>query len=60
MRLMDRTVEHIIIEITPEMKKRIQELNQSVMDDMSKVSDIASQSIEMQNASMIAAVELGN
>lgn len=59
MKLMDRRVEHIIIEVTPEMVQRVQELNQAAMKDMKKISDIAKQSIEMQNASMLAAKELG-
>lgn len=59
MQLMDRRVEHIIIEVTPEMVRRVQELNQAAMKDMKKISDIANQSIEMQNASMLAVKELG-
>lgn len=60
MRLMDRKVERFILRTTPEMKNRLQELDQSVMNDMKKVSDIATQSMELQTASLIAATELGN
>lgn len=59
MKLMDRRVEHIIIEVTPEMMQRVQELNQAAIKDMKKISDIAKQSMEMQNASMLAAKDLG-
>lgn len=59
MKLMDRRVEHIVIEVTPEMVQRVQELNQAAMEDLKKISDITKQSIEMQNASMLAAKELG-
>jgi len=58
MKLMDRRVEHIIIEVTPEMMQRVQELNQAAIKDMKKISDIAKQSMEMQNASMLAAKDL--
>lgn len=60
MRLMDRKVERFVISITPEMKERIQELDQSVLNDMKKVSSIATQSMELQTACMMAATELGN
>ena len=60
MRLMDRKIERFIIRTTPEMKERIQELDQSVMNDMKKVSNIATQSMELQTACMMAATELGN
>lgn len=60
MRLMDKKIEQIIIEITPEMRQRLQELNQSVMNDMKRVSGIASQSMELQTACIIAATKLGN
>ena len=57
---MDRKIERFIIRTTPEMKERIQELDQSVMNDMKKVSNIATQSMELQTACMMAATELGN
>ena len=44
---MDKRVEHIIIEVTPEMMQRVQELNQAAMEDMKKINDIVKQSIEM-------------
>ena len=47
MKLMDKRVEHIIIEVTPEMMQRVQELNQAAMEDMKKINDIVKQSIEM-------------
>lgn len=59
MKLMDRKVEHIVIEVTPEMVQRVQELNQAAMKDMKKINNIARESMEMQNASMLAAEELG-
>ena len=59
MELVDGKVEHIIIEITPEMRKRVQELNQAAINDMKKSNDILKQTNEMQMASMQAATELG-
>lgn len=59
MELLDEKVEHIIIEITPEMRKRVQELNQAAINDMKKSNDILKQTNEMQMASMQAATELG-
>ena len=59
MKLLDRKVEHIIIEVTPEMRNRVQELNQSAINDMKKSNDILKQTNEMQIASMQAATELG-
>lgn len=59
MELLDGKVEHIIIEITPEMRKRVQELNQAAINDMKKSNDILKQTNEMQMASMQAATELG-
>lgn len=41
MKLMDGRVEHIIIEVTPEMVQRVQELNRAAMKDMKKINDIA-------------------
>lgn len=52
MELLDGKVEHIIIEITPEMRKRVQELNQAAINDMKKSNDILKQINEMQMASM--------
>lgn len=60
MRLMDRKIERFIINTTPEMRERIKELDQSVLNDMKKVSNIATQSMELQTASMMAATELGS
>lgn len=59
MELLDGKVEHIIIEITPEMRKRVQELNQAAINDMKKSNDILKQTNEMQIASMQAATESG-
>lgn len=59
MELVDGKVEHIIIEITPEMRKRVQELNQAAINDMKKSNDILKQTNEMQIASMQDATELG-
>ena len=59
MRLMDRKIERFIIRTAPEMKERIQELDQSVMNDMKKVSNIATQAMELQTACMMAATESG-
>ena len=59
MELLDGKVEHIIIEITPEMRKRVQELNQAAINDMKKSNDILKQINEMQMASMQAATESG-
>lgn len=52
--------EIIVIGITPEMIKRVQELNISVVEEIKKSTDFALQSREMQNASMQMAIELGN
>ena len=59
MELLDGKVEHIIIEVTPEMRKRVQELNQAAINDMKKSNDILKQTNDMQMASMQAATELG-
>ena len=59
MELLDGKVEHIIIEVTPEMRKRVQELNQAAINDMKKSNDILKQTNEIQMASMQTATELG-
>lgn len=59
MELLDGKTEHIIIEITPEMRRRVQKLNQAAINDMEKSNDILKQTNEMQMASMQAATELG-
>lgn len=48
-----------IIRTTPEMKERIRELDQSVMNDIKEVSNIVVQAMELQAACMMAATELG-
>ena len=59
MELHDGKDEHIIIEVTPEMRKRVQELNQAAINDMKKSNDILKQTNEIQMASMQTATELG-
>lgn len=60
MQLTNKKREIVVIGITPEMIKRVQELNISVVEDMKKPIDFVLQSREMQNASMQMAIELGN
>lgn len=55
MRLMDKKIEKIIIKITPEMKKRIQELDQSVLDEIKKDIDINKEVQDMQYKSILEA-----
>ena len=55
MQLMDRRIEHIKIEVTPEMRARIQELNQF---DMERYGDIAKHCAQMQYASRQAAAHI--
>ena len=57
--LADRKVNKIVIDVTPEMRQRIQELNQLVADDMKKIGNISIQSIELQVESMRTATALG-
>lgn len=55
MRLMDKKIEKIIIKTTPEMKKRIQELDQSVLDEIKKDIDINKEVQDMQYKSILKA-----
>lgn len=55
MRLMDKKIEKIIIKTTPEMKKRIQELDQSVLDEIKKDIDINKEVQDMQYKSILEA-----
>lgn len=55
MRLMDKKIEKIIIKITPEMKKRIQELDQSVLDEIKKDIDINKEVQDVQYKSILEA-----
>lgn len=55
MRLTDKKIEKIIIKITPEMKKRIQELDQSVLDEIKKDIDINKEVQDMQYKSILEA-----
>ncbi len=55
MRLMDKKIEKIIIKTTPEMKKRIQELDQSVLDEIKKDIDINKEVQYMQYKSILEA-----
>ena len=41
MRLMDKSVKHLVIRVTPEMRERITELNKSVIDDSNKIRYIS-------------------
>lgn len=59
MRLTGRKVNKIVVDVTSEMRQRIQELNQSVADDMNKIGNISTQSMELQVESMRTATELG-
>ena len=59
MRLTDRKVNKIVIDVTSEMRQRIQELNQSVADDMKKIGNISTQSMELQVESMRIAMAFG-
>lgn len=45
---MDRKIERIIIEVTPEMRRRVQELNQSVIDDAQSMKDISAKVNDLQ------------
>lgn len=55
MRLMDKKIEKIIIKTTPEMKKRIQELDQSVLDEIKKDIDINKEVQDIQYKSILEA-----
>lgn len=55
MQLMDRRIEHIKIEVTPEMRARIRELNQF---DMKQYGDIVKHCAQMQYASRQAAARI--
>lgn len=57
--LADRKIKKIVIDVTPEMRQKIQELNQSVADDMKKIGNISIQSMELQVESMRTATALG-
>lgn len=52
---MDKKIEKIIIKTTPEMKKRIQELDQSVLDEIKKDIDINKEVQDMQYKSILEA-----
>lgn len=52
---MDKKIEKIIIKITPEMKKRIQELDQSVLDEIKKDIDINKEVQDVQYKSILEA-----
>lgn len=52
---MDKKIEKIIIKTTPEMKKRIQELDQSVLDEIKKDIDINKEVQDMQYKSILKA-----
>ena len=55
MRLLDKKNSKFVIKITPENKKREQELNQSVLEDMKKMHAFAemSRDIERETLSML-------
>ena len=57
--LADRKIKKIVIDVTPEMRQKIQELNQSVADDMKKIGNISIQSMELQVESMRTVTALG-
>ena len=60
MQLMDKKVERIIIEVTPEMRQRIRELNEQAMKDSEYLSKINQATGNMQAESMAAANRLDN
>ena len=60
MRLMDRRVEHIVIEVTPEMQQRIRELNEKAMEDSLMLRRRWQQCGDLQGESMIEATKLDN
>lgn len=55
MKLLDKKISKFVIEITPENKKREQELNQSVIKDMKRIHTFVEQSrdIERETLSML-------
>jgi len=55
MRLSDKKISKFVIKITPENKKREQELNQSVIKDMKRIHAFVEQSrdIERETLSML-------
>lgn len=55
MRLSDKKISKFVIKITPENKKREQELNQSVIKDMKRIHTFVEQSrdIERETLSML-------
>lgn len=60
MRLMDRRVEHIVIEVTPEMQQRVRELNEQAMKDSLMLRRRWQQCGDLQEESMIEATKLDN
>ena len=60
MRLMDRRVEHIVIEVTPEMQQRVRELNEQAMKDSLMLRRPWQQCGDLQGESMIEATKLDN
>ena len=60
MRLMDKSVKHLVIRVTPEMSERIKELNKSVIDDSNKIGYISYEANRMQSLSMQEATKLDN
>lgn len=60
MRLMDRRVEHIVIEVTPEMQQRVRELNEQAMKDSLMLRRRWQQCGDLQGESMIEATKLDN
>jgi hypothetical protein len=60
MQLMDKKVERIIIEVTPEMRERIRKLNEQAMKDSEYLSKINQATGNMQAESMAAANRLDN
>ena len=60
MRLMDKSVKHLVIRVTPEMRERIKELNKSVIDDSNKIRYIRYKANRMQSLSMQEATKLDN
>ena len=60
MQLMDSRVEHIIVEVTPEMRKRIRELNEQAMQDSLMLRRRWQQCGDLQGECMSEATRVDN
>ena len=60
MQLMDRRVEQIIVEVTPEMRKRIRELNEQAMQDSLMLRRRWQQCGDLQGECMSEATKVDN